>query len=459
MKEVDAMHIMVVGAGKVGSTLAEHLTKEEHDVVVIDNNPEVLDKCQDAMDVMCVLGNGANMQTLVNASIDETDILIAATASDEINMLCSLAAKRLGAKYTIARVRDPPYKESLRMFQQVMDIDSAINPELATALEIGHLLRFPFASNVETFAKGKIEMIAFHAQAQDAIVGIPLKDIPTMSNKIPKVLYCAIQHDNKVYIPNGNSVIQANDHVYVTGEHNNIKEYFRTLRGNLRLKNVMIIGGGRISYYLTQRIIMDGMHVTLLELDPKKAQRLSDELPHATVLCGDGTNIDTLEQEGIRNMDAFICLTDRDEENLMAGLYAMRAGIPKVVIKNNRSNYSDIIASLGLDSVVSPKQITSDYILRYTRAIANSHGSSVEKLFRLMDGQAEALEFVVKEGDKKFLGKPLRDLHLKPNTLVAVIVRGDKIITPFGNDHLEAGDSVIIMSCESGISNLNEVFR
>ena len=427
------MHIMVVGAGKVGSTLAEHLTKEEHDVVVIDNNPEVLDKCQDAMDVMCVLGNGANMQTLVNASIDETDILIAATASDEINMLCSLAAKRLGAKYTIARVRDPQYQESLRMFQKVMDIDSAINPELATALEIGHLLRFPFASNVETFAKGKIEMIAFHAQAQDAIVGIPLKDIPTMSNKIPKVLYCAIQHDNKVYIPNGNSVIQANDHVYVTGEHNNIKEYFRTLRGNLRLKNVMIIGGGRISYYLTQRIIMDGMHVTLLELDPKKAQRLSDELPHATVLCGDGTNIDTLE--------------------------AMRAGIPKVVIKNNRSNYSDIIASLGLDSVVSPKQITSDYILRYTRAIANSHGSSVEKLFRLMDGQAEALEFVVKEGDKKFLGKPLRDLHLKPNTLVAVIVRGDKIITPFGNDHLEAGDSVIIMSCESGISNLNEVFR
>ena len=456
--EVDgAMHIMVVGAGKVGRTLAEHLTEEDHDVVIIDNDADVLQKCQDSMDVMCIQGNGANMQTLVNASVDETDILIAATTSDEINMLCSLAAKRLGAKYTIARVRDPQYQESLRMFQRVMDIDSAINPELATALEIGHLLRFPFASNVEVFAKGKIEMIAFPAQAQDAIVGIPLKDVSAKGSKIPRVLYCAIQRDKSVIIPNGNSIIEPGDHVYVTGEHNNIKDYFRILRGNLRLKNVMIIGGGRISYYLTQRILMDGMHVTLLELDPKKAQTLADELPHATVLCGDGTSIETLEQEGLRDMDAFICLTDRDEENLMAGLYAMRSGIPKVIIKNNRTNYSDIISSLGLDSVVSPKQITSDYILRYARAIANSHGSSVEKLYRLLDGKAEALEFVVKEGER-FLRKPLRELRIRPNTLVSVIVRGDKIITPFGDDYLEAGDSVLIMSGKSGISTLSEVF-
>ncbi|MBQ9308550.1 MAG: Trk system potassium transporter TrkA [Clostridia bacterium] len=449
------MRIMVVGAGKVGRTLAEHLTREGHDVVVIDNDQEVLDKCQDDLDVMCVLGNGANMQTLVNAAVDETDIVIAATASDEINLICVLAAKRLGAKYTIARVRDPQYQESLRMFQTVMEIDSAINPELATALEIGHLLRFPFAANVEVFAKGKIEMIAFKVHPQDAIVGQSLRNI-SASKKIPRVLYCAIQHDQKVFIPNGNSVIEAGDHVYVTGEHNAIKDYFKYLRGTMRLKNVMIIGGGRISYYLTQRILMDGMHVKLIELDPKKAAVLSDSLPHADVLCGDGTSIEMLEQEDLRRMDAFICLTDRDEENLMAGLYASRIGVPKVIIKNNRTNYSDIIASLGLDSVVSPKQITSDYILRYTRAIANSHGSSVEKLYRLLDGQAEALEFIVK-GDESFLGKPLRDLTMRENTLVAVIVRGDKIITPFGNDHLEAGDSVIIMARKSGISRLNEV--
>ncbi len=451
------MRIMVVGAGKVGSTLAEHLTKEEHDVVVIDSDQDVIDKCQDTLDVMTVLGNGANMQTLVNASVDETDIVIAATATDEINMLCALAAKRLGAKYTIARIRDPQYQESLRMFQTVMDIDSAINPELTTALEIGHLLRFPFASNVEMFAKGKIEMIEFKVQAQDAIVGQTLKELSS-SKKIPRVLYCAIQHDNQVFIPNGNSVIAEGDHVFVTGEHNNIKDYFKFLRRTMRLKNVMIIGGGRISYYLTQRILMDGMHVTLIELDQQKAEQLSEALPHATVLCGDGTSIETLEQEGLRNMDAFICLTDRDEENLMAGLYATRIGVPKVIIKNNRTNYSDIITSLGLESVVSPKQITSDYILRYTRAIANSHGSSVEKLFRLLNGQAEALEFIVKP-DERFLGRPLRELNMKKNTLVAVIVRGDKIITPFGDDHLEAGDSVIIMARESGISQLNEVIR
>ncbi len=449
------MRIMVVGAGKVGSTLAEHLTKEEHDVVVIDNNPAVLDKCQDDLDVKCVLGNGANIQTLVNAEIEETDILIAATASDEINLLCSLAAKRLGAKYTIARVRDPQYQDNVRMYKDVMGIDQSINPELATALEIGHLLRFPFASNVEVFAKGKVEMIEFKAQAQDPIIGVELREL-SMNRKIPRVLYCAVEHNGKVFIPNGLSRIEPGDHVFVTGQRNEIRDYFKFLRGTMRLKNVMIIGGGRISYYLTKRIVGDNMHVTLIELDPRKSEMLSESLPHATVLCGDGTNIDTLEQEGLRNMDAFICLTDRDEENLMAGLYATRIGVPKVVIKNNRTNYSDIIASLGLDSVVSPKQITSDYILRQTRAFANSHGSSVEKLYRLFDGQAEALEFIVQEGEK-FLGIPLRNLRMKSNTLVAVIVRGDKIITPFGDDHLEAGDSVIIMACASGISRLNEI--
>ncbi len=308
---------------------------------------------------------------------------------------------------------------------------------------------------MDAFTKGKVEMIEIKAQAPDPLEGHELKELPNI-RKLPRVLYCAVEHNGRVFIPNGNSRIETGDHVFVTGQRNDIKDYFKFLRGTMRLKNVMIIGGGRISYYLTQRIVADGMHVTLIELDPAKAERLSESLPHATVLCGDGTNIETLEQEGLRNMDAFICLTDRDEENLMAGLYASRIGVPKVVIKNNRTNYSDIIASLGLDSVVSPKQITSDYILRHTRAFANSHGSSVEKLYRLLDGQAEALEFIVREDDK-FLGIPLKDLKMKHNTLVAVIVRNDTIITPFGGDHLEAGDSVIIMACTSGISRLNEI--
>ena len=453
------MRILVVGVGKVGKTLAESLTQEQHDVVLIDNDETVLRRCEDLYDVMCVQGNGANAQTLIDAGVDHADILIAATAGDEINMLCCLTGKRLGAKYAIARIRDPKYNESLTLLQHELGIDLAVNPERATALEISHLLRFPFASNIESFARGLVEMVEFRAQPADAVTGCALRDMPSRLPGLPRVLFAAVERGGQVSIPTGDFVIQAGDRVYVAGDPINITNFFRYLgRDTHAIRNVMILGGGRISYYLARMIAPVGMRVTMIEIDPEKAAVLSEDLPKVNVLCGDGTNQDLLEQEGLQNMDAYIALCNRDEENLMTGLYASTQGVPKVIVKNNRVNYADVIGRMGLDTIISPVQITGAYILRYVRARIGGHGTKVEKLYRLIDGKAEALEFIAREGDG-YIGVPLKDLTMRPNSLVALMVRRGKVIVPHGNDTIEKGDSVVIITCESGLTDLNEVIR
>ena len=453
------MFILVVGDGKVGHTLVEHLSREGHDVVIVDNNEAVLERSQDALDVLCVRGNGANAQTLIDAGVKKADIIIAATASDETNMLCCLIAKRLGAKYAIARVRDPEYNESLNILQHELGIDMTINPERATALEISHLLRFPFASNIESFARGRVEMVEFRALENDAVVGIPLRDLSHRQHGIPQVLYAAVERNGEVTIPNGDFIIQAGDRVHVAADMVTITAYFRFMgKDSVRVKDVMLLGGGRISYYLARMIAPMGIHVSMIEINQKKAEALSEALPDVNVIYGDGTDKDLLEQEGLRQMDAFVALCDRDEENLMTGLYAARQGVPKVVVKNNRVAYADIISEMGLDSVVSPKSITCANILRYVRARVNGQGTKVEKLYRLMDGKAEAMELIAR-ADDPYIGIALKDLHMRAGTLVAVIVRHGHVIVPFGNDHIEAGDSVVIMATENGISDLNEVIH
>ena len=375
-------------------------------------------------------------------------------------LLCCLIGKRLGAKYTIARIRDPEYNESQTLLQHELGIDMTVNPERATALEISRLLRFPFASQIESFAKGLVEMVEFRAQPKDVVTGCRLRDLTTRLPGLPRVLYAAVERDGHITIPTGDFVIESGDQVFVAGDQISITSFFRYMgRDTHQVRNVMILGGGRISYYLSRMIVPIGMHVSLFELMPEKARKLSEALPHVNVLQGDGTNQELLEQEGIDNMDAFIALSDRDEENLMAGLYASSLGVAKVVVKNNRDNYAGIINRMGLDSVITPRLITSASILRYVRARVNSgQGTKVEKLYRLLDGRAEALEFTAKAGEP-YLGIALKDLTTKPNSIVAVIVRRGKVIVPFGNDHIEAGDSVIIITCERGLSDLNEVIR
>lgn len=453
------MRILVVGDGKVGHTIAEHLAREAHDVVIVDRSEEALRRSEDTLDVMCVRGNGANAATLVEAGADKADIIIAATAGDETNMLCCLMAKRLGTKYAIARIRDPEYNDSLTMLQRELGIDLAVNPERATALEISRLLRFPFASNIESFAKGRVEMVEFRAHENDAMVGMPLHEISHRLRGIPQVLYAAVERGGEVFIPNGDFIIRPEDRVHVAADMVTITAYFRYLgKNSLRVKNVMMLGGGRISYYLSRMIVPMGIHVAMMEINEKKAQSLSEALPDVNVIHGDGTDQELLDQEGLHQMDAFVALCDRDEENLMTGLYAVKQGVPKVVVKNNRVAYADIISAMGLDSVVSPKEITCANILRYVRARDNASGTKVERLYKLVGGKAEALEFIARHNDP-YIGVPLKDLTMRKGTLVAVIVRRGRVIVPFGNDHIESGDSVVIIACESGISDLNEVIH
>lgn len=453
------MRILVVGDGKVGHTLAEQLTREGHDVIIIDRSESVLQHSEDTLDVLCVRGNGANARTLIDAGVDKADILVAATASDETNMLCCLIAKRLGAQYTIARIRDPEYNESLSLLRQETDIDMAINPERATALEISRLLRFPFANNIESFGKGQVEMVEFRAQEKDIVVGHPLRTLSTHLPGLPKVLYAAVERDGKVIIPNGEFIIRPGDLVHVAGEIVTVTNFFRFLgKHSLRIKNVMILGGGRISYYLAKMIVPTGMHVSMIEINPRKAEELSEALPHVNVILGDGTDQELLEQEGLDQMDAFVAMCDRDEENLMTGLFAVKQGVPKVVVKNNRVAYAEVIRDMGLDSIVSPKSITCAAILRYVRARVNSEGTKVERLYRLMNDQVEALEFIAR-GTDPYIGIPLRDLQVRPGTLVAVIVRRGKVIVPFGSDHIEDGDRVVVIACENGLGDLNEVIH
>ncbi len=453
------MRIIVVGDGKVGHTLAEQLIREDHDVVIIDRDEEKLRKTEDMLDAMCIQGNGANAKTLLDADVNKADIIVAATASDETNMLCCLVAKRLGAKYSIARIRDPEYNESLTLLQHELGIDVPINPERTTALEISHLLRFPAASNIESFAKGRVELVEFRAQEGDIIIGKPLKALSGKGSELPRVLYCAVERDGQVTIPNGEFVIKEGDRVHVAGEPVTVTEYFRALGRNAkRVRNVMIMGGGRIGYYLAKLLVPMGIHVTMLEINEEKAADLSEMLPQVDVIAGDGTDQELLEQENLTGMDAFIALSDRDEENLMTGLYAQRQGVDKVIVKNNRTAYQAIINGLGLDSLVSPRIITCNSLLRYVRARVNGGGTSVEKLYRLVGGKAEALEFIARAGDP-YIGIPLKDLTTNPGVLVAIILHRGKVIVPFGNDVIEAGDNVVIISSESGITDLNEVIH
>lgn len=453
------MRILLVGAGKVGLTTASHLANENHDVVIIDQDPEIIQRCEETLDVMCVRGNGANAQTLIEAGADKADIIIATTAGDEVNMLCCLIAKRLGTQYAIARIRDPEYNDSLNILQQELGIDMAINPERATALEISRLLLFPFATNIESFAKGRVDIVEFRANEGDPFVGHPLKDLRRHAPALPQVLYVAVEREGKVVIPKGEFIIQAGDHVHVCGEMVTISAYFRYLGKNTRrVKNVMLLGGGKISYYLAQIITRMGIKVSMLEIDGKKVRWLSELLPDVNVIFGDGTDQDLLEQEGIRQMDAFVALCSRDEENMITGLYAVQEGVPKVIVKNNRIAYADIFRALGLETIVSPKGITCSMILRYVRARANGDGTQMEKLYRLIDGKAEAMEFAVRAGDP-YIGIPLKNLSIRTGTLVAVIVRRGKVIIPFGDDHIEEGDHVIIVATESGINDLNEVIH
>ena len=452
------MKIVIVGNGKVGYTLAEQLTREEHDVVVVDTDEDALRRASDVLDIMGVRGNGVSASTLREAGADTAHLLISATDSDEVNMICCLTAKNLGTKYTIARIRNPEYAAGVNDLRRNLSIDMIINPENATAVEISRLLRFPSAANIETFCRGRVELMGFRRLEEDFLVGKPLRDLSAQVKKL-SLLFCAVERHEEVVIPNGSFVPQAGDKLYLIGRPTSLDQFFHTLgRYTPKVKNVFIVGGGKISLYLAAILDKMRIRVKLVEINPERCRFISEELPRATVLCGNGTDQELLESERLPESDAFVALTDRDEDNLIISLYAMQQGLPKVIAKCNRQNYTSIARAIGLDSVISPKLITAQHILQVVRGMQNSQGSVMNALYRIADGAAEAMEFTVSPSTH-YLGVPLKDLRLKPGILISVIVRGSEIIIPEGSSSLQAGDNVIIISRNSGILDLNDIYQ
>ncbi len=439
------MKVVIVGDGKVGGTVARQLSAEGHDIIVIDNNIKVLNHASNTMDIMSVEGNGASMTVQRRAGVPEADLLIAATSLDEVNMLSCLVAKKVGVNNTIARVRNPEYYEQIRELKDELGLSMAVNPELAAAMEISRLLRFPSALKIELFARGRVELVEIKIAPHSVLDGMPLREI--YKEFQVKVLICAVQRGENVYIPSGDFVLQAGDKINLTAPHIEITKFFRTI-GIFRtgVKSVMLIGGGRLAYYLAKDLLSMYVRVKIIEKDYDRCEYLCEMLPEAIVIHGDGTDKELLQEEGLEKTDALVCLTGMDEENIVVALYGKARKISKVIAKINRISFDEILDNLDIDGFISPKTIAANHIVRYVRAMQNSAGSSnVETLYKVVNEKVEALEFKVRE-KSPVVGIPLKDMKRKDGVLVATIIRGNNIIIPGGNDTIEVGDSVIIVT-------------
>lgn len=453
------MNIIVAGAGKVGLTVAERLAAEKHSVTVIDVSEETLSKASNQLDVMCMKGNCSSRATLIDAGAPGADAVIAATNSDEINLLCCHCSQRLGVPFTVARVRGTEYSGDLENLKADLGIDMLINPELATAVEISRLLRFPNAANIDTFAGGRVEIVSFRIQEGDFLAGHTLTSLSSKIRDL-SMLFCAVERGDTACIPNGSFVLEQGDKVYVIGTPNGINQFFKLLgRENHKIRSVFVIGGSRITAYLLPILEKLGMECKVVERSYDRCRQLAEQFPKAVIIHGDGTDSEILTEERLAANDAFVALTDRDEDNLIISLYAHQLGVGKVVAKSNRQNYTAIALSAGVESVVSPKLTTADQILKSIRGMQNSMGTAMSSLYRIAGGQAEAMEFQANASTRN-LGVPLKDLSskLKEGVLIAVIVRGNEVIIPNGFTALKTGDSVIVVARGSGILDLNDIF-
>ncbi len=451
------MKIIIVGCGKVGTTLAEQLNRENHDIMVIDKNANVISSITERFDVMGIVGNGAVYQIQIEAGIKDTDLLVATTNSDELNMLCCLIAKKAGNCHTIARIRNPEYDSEVRYIREELGLSLAINPEMAAALEISRLLRFPSAIKVDTFAKGRIEIMKFLVPEHSILHNMPVRDV---FRKLDcHVLICAIEHGNDVIIPDGNSIITAGDKISFIASPAEANHFFKHVGiDNNAVKTVFLAGGGRITYYIAKILEHTKIKVKILENRVERCNELSELLPKAMVIYGDATNQELLLQEGIQQTDAFASLTGFDEENIMLSLYAASQSKAKLITKINRIAFENVIDSMNLGSVIYPKLITAEIILRYVRAMQNSMGSNVETLYKIVADRAEALEFRV-ANEPSIIGIPLEKLELKKNLLVACINRKGRIISPRGKDTIEEGDRVVVVTTVTGLNDLKDILR
>lgn len=453
------MKIIIVGCGKVGRTIAEQLNEEKHDITVIDIKESVITRLTDKLDIMGIDGDGASRATLLEADVSNADLIIAVTGADELNLYICLLAHFCGAKNTIARVRKPVYHKDLLEcgnLTKSLGLTRLINPEHIAASEISRLVSFPSAIEVDSFAGKSVEIYTFKLNPDSALVGKKISELTLFKGNIR---ICDVERDDKVYIPGGDFTLSPNDKVSVIATPNIATKFFKKIKSSIiKAKDVMIIGGSRTAFYLAEELCGNGINVKIIEKSEERCAELCDLLPDAMIIRGDGMNQDLLRNEGIEKMDAVVTLMDLDEENIMLSLYARQKGSSKCITKIDRIVFDNIVDTLPLDSVVRPRELTAEHIMSYVRAVKNSEGSNVESLYKLNNGKTEALEFKV-TSESSVISKPLSKLKFKNDLQVACITRKRKIIIPKGDDTIEPGDNVIIVTTHHGLQDLDDILE
>lgn len=450
------MEVIVIGSGKVGSNLSHILSKEDHDVTVIDIKENALSRIQNTQDIMCINGNGADAEVLKDASVEKAGLLIATTPHDELNILCCLIAKKMGAKKTLCRVRNPLYFRQVGLIREELGLSMVINPELITADEIMRIMIFPAAAKLEVFSKGRMELVEYKLLENSMLTNMSLADI-YKKNKI-QFLICAVERNTDIFIPGGDFVLREGDKVNFAASHRNVEKLFKEI-GSLKskVKTVMIVGGGKICNYLVKQLLNVRIRVKIIESNYDKCLELAEQFPKASVIHGDGTDQAVLLEEGIKEVDAFIAMTGIDEENIVISLFAKNNSNAKVVTKINRESYGEMASQMGLDCVISPKSLVESAVLSYVRSLDNTAECNIESLYHVVGNKAEAIEFKIKRNIEKLIDIPLKKLKIKKNILICGIIRRHEVIIPNGNDCIQLYDSVIVISKDYKFSDIEDI--
>ncbi len=450
-----ALKIIIAGAGKVGQSVAALLAEEGHDITIIDQDPETILALSNDLDVICVEGSATSAETLREAGAEKADLLLASTEKDEVNMVCGISARKLGTAHVIARVRDPEYLHQTEFLREALGLSVIVNPEYECAKEISRTLRFPGAVRVDSFSKGSVEIVEHKIPLGGKLEGVALKELVKRFGA--KILVSLVERGKEAMIPNGDFVLRAGDRLSITGQSAELRRFFSAIGQYTRpVRRVMIMGGGRSTVYLTRMLQENGMDVTVVERDRERCDRLCDLIPKAHIVCGDATLSDVLQEDGLSSADAFVALTGDDEDNIITSLFAKSRGVKNVVVKVNREYLDDILENVGLSCIVSPKEIVSQQLTRYVRAMSNSMGGSMETLYRLADGKVEALEFKV-SSESACVNIPLKDLNLRPHILICAIIRGNKSIFPDGNSCILPGDHAVIVTAAGRLQNMDAI--
>ena len=451
------MRIIIVGAGTVGTVICTRLARESHNITLIDHNVAALNDMNNKFDVIGVEGNGASVSTLRKAGADKADLLIAVTNQDELNILCCASAKKLGTKHTIARVRNPEYTELMQMIKSDLNLSLTINPELAVAKEISRMLRFPFATKIDTCYHGRVELAEFVIGEGSPLCGMTLAQLHTKLDL--RYVICGVLRNGNAYIPKGDFILATGDQVCLTAHDEEMVNFFKAIGAYKHpVKDVLIVGGGRMTYYLLNHLQKTKIRATVIEPDKQRCRELAEKF-NCNVIREDGTNQSVLREEGINNADAFLALSSEDEENAIVSLYAKSQGTKKIITLISAMQYVELFKSMGLDGIVSPKYSTSNEILRYVRSLAVTKDIEIESLHKLMDENFEALECVIKEPVEGITGIPLKNLKLRRDVLIASIVHKDKIVIPSGNDKMESGDTVILFTSGVEINDIKDILK